>query len=347
VQETHDVKTFRLVPINGGPFPFDYRPGQFINLQLTIAERRVNRSYTLASSPSRSDHCELTIKRDPEGLASKYMHDQVRVGDLLKISGPSGKFTFSGDEADAVLLIAGGVGITPVMSILRFLSDRSWQGDIYFVVVSKTEEDLIFREEMRGLKQRLPRLHLRETLTRAEQNHAWQGDRGRISADLLTGFVPRLHETPVFLCGPNDMMDATCQLLSAHGVPASLIHTEAFAGRKSSDPKSPALPLVVPEVAAGRSALQTSSSPTRIIRFFRSNVQAEIDAETTVLEAAEAVSVVLPYECRSGICGQCKTRLIEGLVAMDCEDALSAQEKAAGFILSCQARLLNPAVVDA
>ena len=93
----------------------------------------------------------------------------------------------------------------------------------------------------------------------------------------------------------------------------------------------------------------TSKFPGRLkaIHFVRSNVQTEIDSDTTLLEAAEAAAIAISYECRSGICGQCKTRLIDGRVQMDCEDALSTADKVAGLVLACQSRLLTRVAVDA
>ena len=212
-RETPDVRTFRLVAVDGGSFPFTYQPGQFLNLQLMIDGKRVNRSYTLASSPTRGDSCELSIKREPMGLASRHIHDQFQIGDVLKVSGPSGKFVFSGNEATSVLLIAGGVGITPVMSIARYLTDRAWSGEIYFLIVAKTEQDLIFRDEIELLKQRFPRLHVCVTLTRCDAHSMWTGTRGRLTGSLLQRFVPGLTQVPVYLCGPNEMMDTTRDLL--------------------------------------------------------------------------------------------------------------------------------------
>lgn len=348
VQETLDVKTFRLVSPDGGPLPFEYLPGQFVNIQLEIAGKRVNRSYTLASSPSRADHCELTIKRDPDGLASRYLHDEIQAGDRLKLSGPSGKFVFTGEGADSVLLIAGGVGITPLMSILRYLSDRNWPGDIYFLNVAKTEHDLIFRREIDDLRKRFPKLELCTTLTRCEETSGWSGERGRLSEASLARFVPSIERTPVYLCGPNEMMDAAVKVLSALGVPAGRIHTEAFAGKKLPVAKAVASPEEPARVAANVPK-PPAPWPLQIksIRFVRSNVQTESDSETTLLEAAEAASVSIPFECRSGFCGQCKTRLVMGTVRMDSEDALSTAEKSSGLVLACQARATTSVEVDA
>ena len=348
-QETHDIKTFRLVAQDGGPLPFEYQPGQFLNVHLTIDGKRVNRSYTLASSPTRGFSCELTIKREPLGIASCHMHDHQQVGNILKVSGPAGKFVFTGSDASAVLLIAGGVGITPVMSILRYLTDSVWSGDIYFLIVAKTDQDLIFREEILALERRFPRLHVCVTLTRSEENRTWSGERGRTSANLLQQFVPDLVHVPVYLCGPNEMMEATRTLLREVGVADSLVHTEAFSGKKSAiEPAAEVPPPINVNVARPATpATQIKANAASSIRFVRSQIQTAISSETTILEAAEAVGVQLAYECRSGICGQCKMSLTEGRVQMDCEDALSASEKAAGFVLACQARPLSNLVVDA
>lgn len=350
-QETPDVKTFRLTSPNGGPFPFDYLPGQFLNLQLSIDGRRVNRSYTIASSPTRSDACELSIKREPNGLASRFMHDQVNVGDVVKVSGPSGKFTFTGSEASEVVLIAGGVGITPIMSILRYLTDRAWPGVIHFLFVTKAEDDLIFHDEIQWLRRRFPRLNVCITLTRLPEESKWSGDRGRATEVLLRRFVPNLNQLPVYLCGPNEMMDATRDLLTTMGVPASKIQTEAFTGRKMVAPDTEfdhALrneTSIVSENAASSDSPGAASAKVKV-HFSRSDVHTEADSDETILEAAEAAAVELPYECRSGFCGQCKTRLVKGAVRMNSEDALSPFEKSAGLILACQAHPLSNVVIE-
>ncbi len=350
-QETHDVKTFRLVDKDGGSMPFNYAPGQYMNLRLTIDGKRVNRSYTIASSPTRRDACELSIKREADGLASRFLHDYIGVGDLLQVSAPAGKFVFRGDESEAVLLIAGGVGITPLMSITRFLTDRAWKGDIYFVVIAKTERDVIFHDELAWLERRCPNLHVCITLTRLDSNSSWSGDRGRASREMFNRFVPSLRQLPVYLCGPVDMMNATCELLSDMGVPSSQIHTEEFisplaaASNQESirddseqDDRMASEIKANPEIASGESTT---------ITFARSNLQSAISFDTSILEAAEESSVELPFECRSGICGQCKTRLIEGSVFMEFDDALSPAEKASGLVLACQACPRSKVIVDA
>ena len=180
----------------------------------------------------------------------------------------------------------------------------------------------------------------------------WSGDRGRATASLINRFVPELTQHPVYLCGPNEMMDVTRDLLIGMGVPSGQIQTEAFAARKESPVSANQLASearINVLVAESRAAIspEEPANVSSLVTFARAMVQTEVTSDTTVLEAAEASSVELPYECRSGICGQCKTRLTDGIVVMECEDALTTAEKTLGWILACQARPRSNVTVDA
>ena len=332
-QTTPDVKTFRLQAKDGG-LPFEHQPGQYLSLQLMIDGKRINRSYTIASSPTLRGGCELTIKRDPNGLVSRHLHDTLNVGDTLKVTAPAGKFVFAGTESPAILMISGGVGITPLMSVARYLTDQAWDGDIYFVVVARKESDVIFHRELDGLSKRFPNFHLCITLTQVDEDSPWSGHRGFLSDVLLQNLACDLSRIPIHLCGPKGMMEATRELLLKCGVSSEQIKTEEFASPRATVSNTP--------VERPESIAKTSR-----ISFKRSNRVTEVDGEITVLEAAEASSIDLPFECRSGICGQCKTRLLSGSVVMDSEDALTAIEKAQGWILACQAHATSDVVVEA
>jgi ferredoxin len=151
-------------------------------------------------------------------------------------------------------------------------------------------------------------------------------------------FVPEITTHPAHVCGPGPMMDGTCDLLRRIGVPDHLIFTEAFA---SPTTVGGALEAVV---ASGEDDNLITDS---IIEFSKSHIVTTSTSQYSVLEAAEACGVEVPWECRSGICGQCKVRLQQGVVRMDVEDALSAKEKENGYILACQARPRSPLRVDA
>ena len=349
-QETPDVRTFRLASMDDGVLPFDYLPGQYMNLQLNIDGKAVNRSYTIASSPTRRDACELTIKREANGLASRFLHDTICVGDSLKLSAPAGKFFFTGLEPKSVLLIAGGVGITPLMSMVRYLTDRSWNGDIFFVVVAKTEQDILFRDELALLQKRFRNLHVCTTLTRTKPGSNWQGEQGRLNESHINKLLPNIKKVPVFLCGPDEMMASTKQLLLRFGIAENSIHTEIFVSpgaektsvageaEASSFPKEP---------NSKESDTEASSGESNRVRFEKSRSECVVADDMSILEAAELLTIDLPFECRSGICGQCKVRLLTGSVNMDIQDALSHAERKQGYILACQAHPASDVVVDA
>jgi ferredoxin-NADP reductase/DMSO/TMAO reductase YedYZ heme-binding membrane subunit len=329
--ETPDVKTFRFVSPDGGPLPFEHIAGQYINLHLTIDGKRVNRSYTIASSPTRSAYCEISVKRAAFG--SKYLHENWQEGQRVKVSAPAGKFYFAGHEAERVVLIAGGIGITPMMSVVRSLTDRGWRGEMYLLFSVRKVADIVFKEELAYLQARFANLHVKVTITN-DPDAAWDGARGPITKELVAGFVPTLKHGPVMLCGPDPMMTAMRKLLVELGIPDAEIHQEAFI---STPPMEPGAPEPEVELPAGVAAN---------IEFQKSGKTAE-STELTVLEAAEECGVTIPFECRSGICGQCKTKLVSGKVAMEVQDALTPADRAKGLILACQARAAKDVVIDA
>ncbi|MEO7730025.1 MAG: ferric reductase-like transmembrane domain-containing protein [Kofleriaceae bacterium] len=343
--ETPDIKTFRLVAKDGGPLPFDYTAGQYLNLALTIDGKRVNRSYTIASSPTRRDYCEISVKKAATGHGSRHLHETWREGGLVKVGAPAGRFVCAHDQAKRCILIAGGVGITPMMSTVRSLTDRCWPGEIYLVFSVRTRNDLAFRDELTYLQARFPNLHVLVTLTN-DPDPAWDGARGQISKELLQRFIPDLGQAPgqdvphgpILVCGPDPMMTAMRRLLvdQLH-VPDAEVLEEAFI--------SPPAPVDAADAGDAPAAQRAPGEPGSV-RFARANKTAEL-VELTVLEAAEEAGVEIPFECRSGICGQCKTRLISGNVTMDVQDALTPADRSKRLILACQARPVGDVVVDA
>jgi len=352
--ETPDVRTFRLMHPDGQPLPFEHAPGQYLNVALMVDGKRVNRSYTIASSPTRSHACEITVKRSGSGYGSVHLHQRIGVGSTLKVSAPAGRFVFTGTEAERVVLIAGGVGITPLMAIIRYLTDRCWPGQIYLVYAARGRADLIFAEELAYLQRRFANLHVCQTLSREPapaEGSDWTGRRGPITAGLLTSFVPDLTRGPVYLCGPDAMMMAMRETLRGLGLPEGALKTEAFVSPAPGETTADALVSVVLEPTAAPvpdgGGQAGNGQQGGQIRFQRSGQVVAQGGRQTILETAEAAGVDIPFECRAGICGQCKTRLLAGRVAMDGEDALSAAEKAGGLILACQAHALGDVTIDA
>ena len=334
--ETPGVKTFRLAMPDGSPLPFAYEPGQFATLTLHPEGHAdgIKRSYTIASSPSQRDYLELTIKREPQGLCSRFMHDVVNVGDALQVKTPLGRFYFNGTTADRVVLMAGGVGITPMMSALRYLTAHCWPGDIHLLFCVKTPDDIIFHEEIERITAQFDNVQTHISVTQPGDT-GWAGPTGRLTAEVIRSVVPDIARYPVHICGPQAMMDASKAALLSLGVPETEIKTEAF----GTDAKR-ALASAPPPVPSAEAA-------TFDVRFTRSEKSAAITANQTVLDAADAVGVSIDQSCLAGTCGTCIVKLASGEVEMAIEDALEPQEKAAGYILACQAKPKTNVSVDA
>ena len=360
-RETPHVKTFRLVAPEGARIPFTFVPGQFLTFSATVDGKTIRRSYSIASPPTRTSYIEITVKREDDGEFSRHLHDRVSVGDTLKVRGPSGAFTFDGGNADSIVLIAGGVGITPMMCIIRYLTDMTWPGEIFLVCAVRNTEEFIFREELEYLQRRWPKLHVAAAVAARSEGTAWMGLEGQLSKDAIVHAVPGIEKRRIHLCGPPPMMDAIRRVLAELGVPPDQIKTEAFGPamglvpppRPSPPPPPPASvtqllqrvegntvpPGGLPEAEAGPA--------TATLSFARSGKAAPLPPDKTVLEVAEAIGVPIDYSCRVGTCGICKTKLLAGQVTMEVQDALTDEDKASGVILACQARSLGNVTVDA
>jgi MOSC domain-containing protein len=321
--ETAAVKTFRLRHPSDAAIPFRFLPGQFLTITLDQGAEVLQRCYTIASSPSEAGFCEITVKR--EGAASSLLHDLVGAGSCISVAGPLGRFTFDEEKADEIVLIAGGVGITPLMSKIRYLVSRSWKGRIDLIYSVKTSGDIIFRDELMALRRTFPALKVHLTATAPDEN--WRGARGRLSRESIREAVPDIATRTVHICGPAAMAASVQQMLHQLGVEISRIELEAFGGR--------------PDVSPGQDAVDCE------IRFARSETAAVISSRATLLDAALAAGVPLDYGCRAGVCGRCKVRIIDGGVTTDCDFVLTPVQKKAGLVLSCQSHPAGAVLVDA
>jgi ferredoxin-NADP reductase len=335
VVETPSVKTFRLLPASeGGVLPFTFVPGQFLNVAFCIGGARMNRSYSISSAPTQREYVEVTVRREPRGAVSRHIVDLLKVGSLIEASGPVGKFTFDGTEADSIVLIAGGVGITPMMSITRYLTERSWLGDIFLIYACKAPTDYIFAREFAALEQANANLHVTVVMSRAEGTD-WIGPRGHITKEFLAQTVPDIASRRVHLCGPPTMMDAIKAALTELGVPPDQVKTEAFGAVK---------PTPAP---AGTTSAPAAPATGPLVMFSLNNKSAKIKAGQTVLELSEELGIGIQNSCRVGTCGICKVKMTSGEVEMAVQDSLDDADKANGMILACQAKPTSDIAVEA
>jgi ferredoxin-NADP reductase/Fe-S-cluster-containing hydrogenase component 2 len=327
---THNVKTFRFRPAKGAEIPFDYLPGQFLTLHIAPGGVPTMRSYTIASTPTWRDRIEITVKREDHGLVSGWLHDELAAGDEVEIEAPNGTFYFNGKDAGSVLLIGGGVGITPMMSAARYLTETGWAGVVHLILGFRTPGDFIFRDEIARLEARDPNLRVTVTMSRPD-GEPWSGRKGQIGAALLAAVVPDIASQRAHICGPQAMMDAVKSALVGLGLAEAQIRTEAF-GTVKRDP------------TAKGSASTTIAGK---VLFQASNTTAPVFAGSTILDAADGAGIFIDNACRSGTCGSCRVKLASGTVRMSAEDALTQEDKAGGYILACQAEISGDVVVDA
>lgn len=327
---THNVKTFKFTSANGAAIPFDYVAGQFLTLHVAPSGVPTSRSYTIASTPTWRDRIEITVKREEHGLVSRWLHDEIKVGNEIEVEAPSGTFVFSGEQADSIVLLGAGVGITPMMSVTRYLSETDWPGRIHLILGFAAPRDFIFRREIDALKSRNANLHATVTMSRPG-DEPWAGPVGRIDARLLATAVPDIAAQRIHLCGPPEMMTAVKTALFELGVAASNVKTEAF-GTITRDP-------------TGRRAHSTETAGR--VLFQASDTRVPVSVDATLLDAADAAGIFIDNACRSGTCGSCRVKLLSGDVTMAVQDALTEQEKSDGHILACQAKIRGDVTVDA
>ncbi len=313
-QVTPDMKTFWFVVQEGHPFSF--QPGQFLTFQWIIDGETVPRSYSISSAPTQVGHLTITVKRKPDGWVSHFLHDKAQPGMTVEAKGPSGRFVFNENKDKDIVLLGAGSGITPLKSMLNYIDDKCLATHVTLFNTVRTEKDIPFAHEFEGIGKRLPHFKLVTSLTKPTDS--WNGETGRLNADMLQRHVEKPLEKTYFICGPAPFMKGAETMLLDLGVPAENIHQESFGGA----PKAPKL-----DENAELSGLS--------VKFAQSDVTVPIPKGQPLLEIAEANKVPIPSSCRAGFCGTCKTKCLSGKVEMENEAGLDPEDKANGYVLTC------------
>ncbi len=331
--ETDDVKTF----VFSAPEPrlFHYRPGQFMTFGLEIGGASISRCYTLASSPTRPQLVSITTKRVPGGPVSNWMHDNLRPGMALRALGPMGEFTCADHPARRLLFLAGGSGITPLMSMARSHDDLASETDIVFVQSARSPADIIFRDELALMASHRPGFRAVAVCEADAPGERWGGLRGRLSLPMLRQVAPDLLEREIFTCGPAPYMAAVHAMLRDAGFDMAHYHQESFDFAELAA-EQPAVPATVAD-------LETRPFT---VSFSRTQRALQVGADTFVLDAARAAGMRLPCSCTKGMCGTCKSRLISGTVEMHHQGGIRQREIDAGMILLCCSRPTSDLVVE-
>jgi ferredoxin-NADP reductase len=314
--ETSEIRSFRLTRPEG----FKFTAGQFVMVRVSIDGKALVRCYSITSSPSTMGYLEIAVRR--QGIVSRFLHDTLQSGTSLETNGPGGAFVYPAGNRPIVLL-AGGIGITPLLAMLRHgLSTEPFRR-ITLVLSAKTVEQVPFLDELVVLERRHPQFRLAIALSGGTCDSRFLS--GRIDRQTVESIVARPEECVYMLCGPLPMIDEMRRVLETLGVPSSRVHFEKFESAVS-----------LAAAAAGPVRLTLQKTRRTI----------EVGAVQTILEAAETAGVPLASMCRVGVCATCRIRLTSGEVEGDF-DALDPSDQEAGFVLACVARPRTDCVVEA
>ncbi len=338
IDETPDVKTFTFVAEPS--VEFTYQPGQFVTLNLEINGKPIKRAYSISSTPSRPHSLDITVKRAtppnnvpdaPPGLVSNWLHDNLQAGSQVKIGTPLGDFSCLERPSSKILFISAGSGITPMMSMSRWLLDTNAGSDIVFFHSARTAEDIVFRQELELMTSRYANFQLATTLTREDSNSSPGGRVGRFSKSMLSEIAPDFAERTVYVCGSEPFTQQVKEILQELKFPMENYYAESF-GKPKKKKKENQLEL--------QKTLTPKQTETLVLN--KSGIELAYDSEDTILETAEKEGIELPSMCKMGACHKCKLRLLEGEVRYDEEP-----ECEEGHILTCIAQPVGRVVIEA
>lgn len=328
-RETADALSLTFAPRDGRPVAFE--AGQFLTLEVPVEGVVQRRAYSLSSSAADGARVTVTVKRVPGGLVSNRLHDAAKVGDVVDVHGPSGSFTV-GDVTTPrhVVLVAGGSGITPMMSILCTHLEASPALRFTLVYGNRGPAHVIFRDALDALAARHPdRLAVVHAFEDAPEG--WVGVAGRLDeatcARVFDGLAFDGGEHWM-LCGPDAMMAAVRAALRARGVAPERVREERF---------------FTP--ATGRAA---GAGEVRLVTLRTPSGERRVEAKPgmTLLDAGLGAGVDMPFSCTMGGCGACRVKVTAGEVALDEPNCLTASERAAGYTLACCARAVTDVTAE-
>ena len=329
-KETSDITSFYLAPHDGKELP-EFLPGQFLTFQIPVPTQPhpVIRCYSLSDSPFHPERYRVSIKRvpaprneptAPPGLVSNYFHDFLNENDIVDIKAPSGHFHLSMTKKFPVVLLAGGVGITPLLSMLNAITEMGSQREVWFFLGVRNKKDHVMKEHLEMVARENENVRLRVFYSAPGETDVLDEDyhvKGRVNVENLKTILPSSN-FDYYICAPPPMVKDLRKDLADWGVPKKNIHFEAFG----------------PATVKGCKAEPGKASGVKInIQFEKSGKTLVWDSKSeSLLDFAELNGISIDSGCRAGNCGTCLTAIKHGKVELVGEPG---SEPEAGSCLTC------------
>lgn len=343
-QETPDAITLHFEHPENQEIP--YKSGQFLTLITNINGKSERRAYSLCSAPHEGKRLSVTVKRVEGGLMSNFLPDNIKPGDLMDVMAPIGNFCLEpkADATRTVVLLGGGSGITPLMSIAKTVLKNETRSKVILLYGNRDETSTIFKAAFDKMAAENPDRFTVEHVLNQPLNsgypatHVGHLDRNKVISLLDKYGVTELLDTEYYICGPELMMEEAKEALTKLKIPNERVHKESFTA-------STAQPVDTEGVTGGEETDGAIKTQTVTIIYEGKEYKVTVTPDQTILEAGLDQDIDLPYSCQAGLCTACRGKCLSGKVHMDEREGLSDKEMQEGYVLNCVGHPLTSDVV--
>lgn len=319
IKEAPGVTTIHFIAQDFYP----YQAGQYALVSIKNTPH-ITRAYSLSSTPGHSRFVTITVREIEGGIGSTWLNNDVKVGDQVWFSNPMGEFSCQQVISDNYLLVGAGSGITPIISMARWLLNNRPETNVTVIHSVHSPNDVIFKQEWNELKKQFPRLNL---VINASIDATEGFESGRINKEMIAKAVPNIADYTVMTCGPQAYMSALKEIVLSLGVSEERFFTEAFFDTALAN-----------EISSDEKTTLTINSISQI--------KAEVPVGMTLLAALESQNQAIVSGCRTGLCGLCKTQVTNGEYEVIKVGDLTSEEIAQGYVLACSCRIKSNVSVN-